>query len=117
MRERLAAWARLVPLLLLATLAGGGCAGKYLYAPLGEVVAQPRAKDCEFLLAYGVPEVAYDSLGVLAPKDIQAPKVPDQEAAFKSAIQGQVCAAGGDAVVAERNGQGQYIRATIIKVR
>ena len=107
----------LLPMLMTAVVASAGCGGKYLYGPLGEVAAQPRPKGCEFALAYAVPEVAYDSLGVLAPEDIQKPKVADAERAFRSAVGAQVCAAGGDAVVVERNTEGQFIRATIIKLR
>jgi hypothetical protein len=99
-------------------LACAACGGSnYLYGPLGAVVAQPRPKDCEFLLAFGVPVRAYDALGVLAPLDIETPGAADSEKAFKSAVGPQVCAAGGDAVLVERNAEGRFIRGTVIKLR
>jgi hypothetical protein len=102
-------------LVVALTACGGG--SSYLYGPLGAVVAQPKPKDCEFLLAFGVPVRAYDSLGVLAPLDIETPNAADSEKAFKSAVGTQVCAAGGDAVLVERNPAGRFIRGTVIKLR
>jgi hypothetical protein len=113
-------WTRLAA--ALATMvSGAGCFGfggsKYLYGPLGAVVAQPKPKGCEFLVVPGVPVRAYDSLGVLAPLDIETPKAADSEAAFKSAVGAQVCEAGGDAVLVERNADGRFIRGTVIRLR
>ena len=94
-----------------------GCGGKYVYGPLGEVVAQPKAKGCTFTLIDKIPPDAYDPLGVLAPVDIELAKLPSGDAAFKRAVDAQVCPAGGDAVVVERDGKGRYVRGTVIKLR
>jgi hypothetical protein len=100
----------------LALLAAG-CGGKYRYGSLGEAVAQPKPKKCSFTVIAQLPTEAYEPLGVLAPEDAEAVKLPDKEEAFKAAIAGEVCAAGGDAVIAERNRQGRYVRATVVKLR
>lgn len=108
----------LVRYTLAAGLALAGCGGgKYIYGPLGAVVAQPKPKDCDFLLALGIPVRAYDSLGVLAPEDIEAPEAASNEETFKNAVRAQVCGAGGDAVLVERNARGQFIRGTVIRLR
>jgi hypothetical protein len=80
-------------------------------------VAQPRAAGCSFTVLNKPPDQAYDSLGVLAPADITTSKLPSDEAAFKKAAGAQICAAGGDAVVVERNGEGRHVRATVIRWR
>lgn len=105
--------------LATALLLGAGCGGgnPYLYGPLGAVVAQPRAKDCAFTLIAKLPEQAHDALGVLAPQDIDAFKAPPDDAVLQKAVGPQVCEAGGDALVVERDAQGRCVRATIIKLR
>jgi hypothetical protein len=110
----------LVAAALAAMVGSTGCFGfggsKYLYGPLGAVVAQPKPKDCPFLVVPGVPVRAYDALGVLAPLDIESPTANNEDA-FKSAVGAQVCAAGGDAVLVERNTEGRFIRGTVIRLR
>jgi hypothetical protein len=104
--------------LLVLLLGAPGCASNpYVYGPLGAVVAQPRPDSCEVALLFAPPDRAYDSLGVLAPADIEHPKLAREEGRFRSAVLDQVCAAGGDAVVIERDGEGRYLRATVIKLR
>jgi hypothetical protein len=103
---------------LLAGAAAAACGGgQYIYGPLGAVLAQPKGKGCAFTLIEKIPEQAYDPLGVLAPVDIATRKVPSGDAAFGKAVARQVCDAGGDAVVAERDAQGRYVRGTVIKLR
>jgi hypothetical protein len=104
--------------LLLAATAAVACGGsRYLYGPLGAVVVQPKPKNCDFSLLDKLPDQAYDPLGVFAPVDIVVPKVPSTDAAFKKSVAAQVCEAGGDAVVTERDDQGRYVRGTVIRFK
>jgi hypothetical protein len=103
----------LVPLLAVVA----GCASPYVYGSLGEAVAQPRSSGCEVSLLFSIPARAYDPLGVLAPLDIESKKLLHDESRFRSAVRAQICAAGGDAVIVERDSEGRYVRATVIKHR
>lgn len=101
----------------VATTVGSCGGGKYFYGPLGDVVVQPKPKDCSFILIDKVPSQAHDPLGVLAPANIEFPKVASDDDRFKSSVAAQVCAAGGDAVVVERDSQGRYVRGTVIRFK
>jgi hypothetical protein len=103
--------------LLLAASVSGGCATRYVYGRTGEVAAAPKPPGCTFVLLDAAPAQAFDEIGVLAPDDIAFGDMSGGATPFKEAIAAQVCAAGGDAVVGERDDQGRYVRATVIKYR
>jgi hypothetical protein len=103
--------------LLVAVVLAGCGSSAYFYGPLGAVVAPPKPKGCSFDLVDKRPEQAFDPLGVLAPLDIEATKLPADDAAFKKAVEAEVCAAGGDAVVVERDRQGRRVRGTVVRWR
>ena len=103
--------------LLAAAAAASGCAAKYLYGPLGDATAQPRDDDCEFAVTDVIPDRPFDTLGVLAPDDIEASRVHTDVTKMQKAIAEEVCASGGDAVVVERDPAGRFVRGTIIKLK
>jgi hypothetical protein len=108
---------RLVAALLLVDLLTAGCAGHYIYARTGEVVPPPKPQGCTFVLLDVPPEQAFDEIGVLAPRDIEYGDMAGGATPFKETVGDQVCAAGGDAVVVERDYTGRYIRGTVIKYK
>jgi hypothetical protein len=103
-------------LLLVASL-GLGCAGKYIYGQTGDGSTPPKPPGCQYPLLDAIPTRPFEELGVLAPKDIEFPDVAGGATPFKEAVGEQVCAAGGDAVVVERDFQGRYVRATVIRYK
>ena len=101
--------------LLLAALPS--CAASYLYGPVDGAAAQPRDDDCAFTVTDTIPQVPFDTLGVLAPEDIQASRLSTDPTKFQKAVEEQVCEAGGDAVVVERDAEGRFVRGTVIKLK
>jgi hypothetical protein len=104
-------------LLVAAGALCGGCATRYVYGPTGEVSGEAKPPGCTFVLLDAAPTQPFDEIGVLAPDDIAFGDMSGGATPFKEAIATQVCAAGGDAVVGERDDQGRYVRATVIKYR
>jgi hypothetical protein len=102
---------------IACTVGLGACAGKYHYVPLEEVVAQPKEDDCDFAVFESPPEAPYDSLGILAPADIESERLDEDVEDFRDFAAKSVCAAGGDGLVAERDREGRYVRGTIIKLK
>lgn len=114
------AWMLAVPAVLasLAVLGGAaGCGTGYVYGRSGDLVAPPKPPGCTFAMLDAPPSQPYDELGVLAPKDIEFSNLAGGPTSFKEAAGDQICAAGGDAVVVERDEEARYIRATVIKLK
>lgn len=93
------------------------CATTYLNASLYDVVAQPKSDDCIFTVLEAPPEAPYDELSIFAPVDIESEDLDEDVASFRDSAVEAVCEAGGDALVAERDGRGRYVRGTIIKYK
>ena len=100
---------------LLATsmLFATGCgSASFQYVPTTGEQTQPKAVGCDFAILSTPPTREYIELGVLQPnsqfrtKDVQV---------FRQQVDADVCRAGGDAVLAEINGTGQYVRGTVIR--
>jgi hypothetical protein len=98
-------------------LLSAGCASHYIYGRTGDVVADPKPPGCVFTMLDVPPEQPFDEIGVLAPRDIEYGDMAGGATPFKEAVSDQVCAAGGDAVVVERDFTGRYIRGTVIKFK
>ncbi|HEY0709165.1 MAG TPA: hypothetical protein VGG33_20315 [Polyangia bacterium] len=103
--------------LLVFVGAVSGCAGKYQHVPLEAVVAQPKESDCDFVVYEAPPEAPYDALGIIAPADIESGSLDEDVEDFRDFASKSVCSSGGDALVAERDGEGRYVRGTIIKFK
>lgn len=71
----------------------------------------PRDPDCHFTMLSLPPDSGYVEVGTI---DLHWSR-PRDLSDFKRAIQSDVCAAGGDAAIARVNGDGQYIKATVIR--
>jgi hypothetical protein len=85
-------------------------APKYKLTATGAVgVAKPAS--CDFIIATTKVDRPYDEIAIL---DCDANKAGDV-AAFKESVRTQVCGIGGDAVIAEVNGYGSYVRGTVLK--
>jgi hypothetical protein len=97
--------------------ASGGCATHYVYGRTGEITPPPKPPGCTFTILDVPPEKPFDEVGVLAPKDVEFGDMAGGATPFKEAVADQVCAAGGDAVVVERDFTGRYIRGTVIKFK
>ncbi len=71
----------------------------------------PRPENCEFEMLTGAPAGSYVELGTL---DLTAGATTNL-GEFRSGIRPQVCRAGGDAAIGIANGNGIYIKATVLK--
>jgi hypothetical protein len=101
--------------LVSLTVLLSGCVPTYKYVPSGttaSIAAKPA--NCAFAVLTTRPDSSFDEIGIL---DHSHGPVPDDAAAFKKSIQKEVCRAGGDAVLVEVNGLGQYIRGTVLRFR
>ncbi|MCB9737031.1 MAG: hypothetical protein H6745_30985 [Deltaproteobacteria bacterium] len=85
-----------------------GCV-TYAFTPTTRQSAPAREAGCEFDLLSAAPRTPYVQLGFLEPT-VQAHSAVE----FYDAVRGEVCAAGGDAVLTEINGLGEYVRGTVI---
>lgn len=104
-------------LLALFFVSSAGCGPAYLYGRTTDLELVPKAPGCTFTVFDTLPDKPFDEIGIFAPKDIGYADVPGGPTPFKEEVQNQVCAQGGDGVVVERDDQGRYIRATIIKFK
>lgn len=109
---------RTLPLLALLT---AGCAGHRAYFspdPSATVKAEARAPGCPFELLAAPPARPYDTLGVVDVELSSNPlsKPPREPLEFRRYISAEVCAAGGDAVIAKTHGD-TYVSGTVIKYR
>ncbi|MFY2561204.1 hypothetical protein ACN469_26625 [Corallococcus terminator] len=100
--------------LLSLALASFGCySTKYSYARTTQATAEARPATCQVDLFTTRPEGSFVELGVLENRYV--PRSTANE--FVEAVRSQVCEAGGDAVLAEVNGFGNYIRGTVIRFK
>lgn len=98
-------------LCLFAVSLAGGCAIYQLTPTTKQVSAKPA--DCEFVVVTTRVERPYEEIGIL---DRSGPMMIATTAqVFKDEIREQVCSIGGDAVFAQINGNGSYIRGTVLR--
>jgi hypothetical protein len=98
---------------LLLSFVVTGCVGVgYNYIPTTSQRAAARPAGCGIDILTARPDRPFVELGVL---EFGIPT--NSVAAFRTAVQPKVCAAGGDAVLAEVNGSGTYIRGTVLRYR
>ena len=107
---------RFVAVSSLVLLAGCMTFG-YSYTPTTRNVAAAREPNCDFDLLSMRPDRPFRELGVIERVGPVSRGGSSFAAAFKANVGEGVCLAGGDAVVTEVNGFGQYIRGTIIEYR
>jgi hypothetical protein len=86
----------------------------YRYTPTTPHRAPPKPANCTFDLLTTRPDRPYDELGVVEPK-VGGDAGSARE--FIHLIRETTCQAGADAVLAEINGRGTYVRGTLIKYR
>ena len=94
-----------------------GCGASYVYRASGDLAPPPKPRGCTFTMLDAPPSQPHDEIGVLAPNDIEISNLAGGPTSFKEATADQICAAGGDAVVIERDDLARYVRATVIKFR
>jgi hypothetical protein len=102
---------------VLALVALGGCGPMYMYGQTGKTIGDRKPDDCHFPLLEAPPSRPFDELGVVAPEDIEYGSMADTTLEFENQIRRYVCAAGGDAVVVEKNKWARFERGTVIKYR
>ncbi len=74
----------------------------------------PRNKNCDFEALTVPPQQPYYELGVV---DVKPSKKIYKLNDFEDLIRPYVCRAGGDAAIVLPNGEGHYIKATVIALR
>lgn len=102
---------KLVELSLVTLLVGCG----YRYTPTTQNAAAAKPANCMFDLLTTRPSRPFVELGVLEPQGSQGKQ--RTAAAFRDSVAADVCRVGGDAVLTEVNGLGDYVRGTVIKYR
>ncbi len=112
---------RPIPFFVMLSILAGGCAAQMQYTPKSSISAQPKPDNCDFEVLTTRPQLPFDEVGVI---DFAGGTqydsgfregVPDRASAFKAKSAVTVCRSGGDAVVAEVDNLGQYIRGTVIR--
>lgn len=86
------------------------CGGTYTFVKTTGHTAEARKGGCAFDVLTTRPNKAYDELGVFEPYG-----AVNDATAFRKAVADELCRQGGDAVIAEINGHGQYVRGTAIR--
>jgi|SRR5215831_6952388 len=102
------------------TLAAGCASASYRYSRTTSASAPAKAASCEFDVLTTRPSQPYDELGVLErwyKAGFGGASFPSDVTAFREAIRGPVCQAGADAVLAEVDAQGSYVRGTALRYR
>jgi hypothetical protein len=100
------------PMFALLALVGLGC-GSTTYTETGGARA-PKDDDCQFVSLTAPPQQAYHQLGVV---DVKPGKEINKLDEFQDYIRPYVCQAGGDAAIVLPNGDGNYIKATVIAMK
>ena len=97
------------------------CAAQTRYTPTSSNAVAARPANCAFDILTMRPARAVEELGIIefeggaVYKTGHRAGVPTSAADLREKIGPQVCGAGGQAVVTEVNGLGQYIRATVLR--
>ena len=69
-----------------------------------------KPANCEFQIATTKVDREYEEVAIL-----DAKMWAEDAATFKQTVSTQVCELGGDAVIAEVNGNGRYVRGTVLR--
>ena len=106
--------------LIFTVLTGCSSVPKMHYSKSSEKVFSPKVPTCDFFVRTTAPKEAFEEIGVinLSPAYYSngIPVLPNNSDELKIHIREQVCKTGGDAVVGDVNGVGQYVRVTILKI-
>jgi hypothetical protein len=111
-----------MPLVKAICLLVIGCAAE-TYTANASVRAQPKPDDCSFEVLATRPQQPFEELGIIdftggfTGKTGYRAGVPDSASGLKDKVARTVCGAGGDAVLADVNGMGQYVRAVVIRYK
>ena len=73
--------------------------------------SEPRLANCEFDVFTAYPDGAWTEVGTV---DSTRYGGKTTLASFRDAVRSRVCEAGGDAIIALANGDGQYVKATVL---
>src|SRR5712664_4077055 len=112
-----------MPLARAASLLAVGCIAGTEYTASSSVRAQPKPESCSFDVLTTRPQRAFEELGIIdftggmISSSGRRAGVPDSASALKDKAAQTVCGAGGDAVLEDVNGLGQYVRATVIRYK
>jgi len=104
-----------------ASLFAIGCAAQMQYTPTS-TQGEPKFYNCPFAVLTTRPPRPFEELGIIDFTgghffDGRRTGVPENANEFKSKAAQYVCHSGGDAVLADVNGMGQYIRGTVIRYK
>ena len=106
-------------ILLALCLAAAACTPTALYTHTAAQRFASRGNDCDFPITSMLPRgIAWEEIGVVNVQVVwgrYGPIAPATPAEFKTLIRAQVCQAGGEHVVGDVNGAGQYIRGTVFR--
>ena len=94
---------------LLVSLTSG-CSLSYRY--ISSAKAPARAEHCDIHALSLIPPGGYDELGFF---EFESGGATRNTADFLQSVGPRICAAGGDAVATELNGQGFIVRAVVLK--
>ena len=98
-----------------------GCAAKTQYTPTSSRAVAARPVNCAFDILSMRPARGIEELGIIdfeggaVSKTGERAGVPSSASQLREKIGAQVCGAGGEAVLTEVNGLGQYVRATVVR--
>jgi len=90
------------------------CVPHATFTPRGGTCAK-RPPNCTFEVISSRPARDYSVVGVIEIESFHVRNIPNDEAVFRSVVAGEVCGAGGDAVLPGVNGNGRYVLATVVK--
>lgn len=109
---------RLALLALALAAAAAACAApiRYDFTRTTTANATVRPADCQIELFTAPPGKPYVELGVLDWHRRELSKRAYNAADFMRAVRPQVCGVGGNAVLAEVNDDGAYVRGTVIRL-
>ncbi|MGK0247880.1 MAG: hypothetical protein ACI910_000608 [Oleispira sp.] len=104
---------------LVSIVTLSGCTTFTDFTETGDLLADPRLKDCDFKIYTTSPKKEFYELGVIDLKPVFCVvNCPDKASNVKKIVQEEVCAAGGNAILLwEANGMGSYTKTTVIKVK
>jgi hypothetical protein len=100
-----------------------GCAAETHYTANSSVRTQPKPDDCSFEVLATRPQQPFEELGIidftggLTNRNGDRLGLADSASELKDKAARAVCGAGGDAVLADVNGRGQYVRAVVIRYK
>jgi len=90
------------------------CGGSYRMTVTSSTEVPPKPVTCDFRVLNLPPTGEdYEEVATLTPSGARSTS-PET---FKHAVHEDVCRVGGDAVVTEINGQGWYVRGTVLRKR